>query len=184
MMNKPILKQDFAKSLGIAASTISGRLKRGWSLEAAISTGSLARGIDHGHTVNARSSRTYKSWRAMRARCKNETDSSYGRYGAVGISVCERWESFASFLADMGERPKAKSLDRISNSGNYEPSNCRWADAFEQAANRHNTKLITIGSRTLPLRGWAREVGLPHSTISRRIERGMSPDQAIVKIKS
>jgi hypothetical protein len=72
----------------------------------------------------------------MKQRCYNENNVSFARYGGVGIAVCARWEQFENFLADMGERPAGKTLDRINGSGDYEPSNCRWATPKEQAANR------------------------------------------------
>jgi hypothetical protein len=42
---------------------------------------------------------------------------------------------FENFLADMGERPAGRTLDRINNSGNYTPRNCRWATAKQQRNN-------------------------------------------------
>lgn len=75
--------------------------------------------------------RTYRSWTSMRSRCKY-----HPRYAGRGIKVCKRWESFENFLADMGERPPGKTLDRENNNGNYNKNNCRWATPKQQQNNR------------------------------------------------
>jgi len=72
----------------------------------------------------------------MRQRCENEKHKQYLDYGGRGITVCVEWRNFAAFLADMGERPEGKTLDRINPNGNYRPGNCRWSSIKEQAANK------------------------------------------------
>jgi hypothetical protein len=85
----------------------------------------------------------------MVQRCNNPNSAAYEYYGARGISVCERWQSFENFFADMGERPRQTSLDRKDNDGNYEPDNCRWATRKEQMRNTRATAQIMVGGRSV-----------------------------------
>jgi hypothetical protein len=100
------------------------------------SCGCLSRGnlLKHFHY----GSPAHTSWRSMKSRCLNPNSDKYPLYGGRGVVICERWMSFANFLADMGERPEGKTLDRIDSHGNYEPGNCRWATVVEQRKNRRD----------------------------------------------
>lgn len=91
----------------------------------------------------------YNSWRGLRERCYMQSHAEYFRYGAKGVTVCDRWrESFSNFLEDMGEKPSPKhSLDRIDTKGNYEPDNCRWATPTTQAYNQSKRADNTTGHK-------------------------------------
>lgn len=91
----------------------------------------------HGHSCGGKISPTYRSWLCLRRRCNDKNWINYSHYGGRGIKVCNRWSrSFKNFLLDMGIRPTGKTIDRVNNSGNYTPSNCKWSTWSEQNQNR------------------------------------------------
>lgn len=118
--------------------------------------------------------RTHSTWTGLFKRCFNPIDRNFPDYGGRGITVCERWFSFEAFVADMGLRPDGKTLDRVDNNGNYEPSNCRWATRVEQARNTRRNRVVLVNGVPKFQTEIAKEYGLCDSTISRRREAGNS----------
>ena len=87
----------------------------------------------------------------MRQRVENQNHKQHADYGGRGIAICEEWTDFRNFLADMGDRPKGMTLDRINPNGNYEPINCKWSTQKEQAINKrprikHGNVLEILGA--------------------------------------
>ena len=91
----------------------------------------------------------YHVWRQMKSRCENVKDKSYPRYGAKGVTVCDRWHDINNFINDMGTPKKGDTIDRINSNGIYEPSNCRWADYKTQSRNRSCVKLTQEDVNTI-----------------------------------
>jgi hypothetical protein len=117
----------------------------------------------------------YIARKGMLARCYTTSNSSFKYCGARGVVVCTAWRlSFATFLQDMGTAPSQEySLDRYPNgAGNYEPGNVRWATPSEQQHNTIKNVWLAFQGRTLCLADWAKETGLPESTIAVRHEAG------------
>jgi hypothetical protein len=97
-------------------------------------------------------------------------DPKYPDYGGRGIVVCERWDSFENFLADMGERATGLTIERNDNNGHYEPGNCRWATPKEQANNTRRNIVITFRGETMTLAQWACSLGMDYHALYWRIE--------------
>jgi hypothetical protein len=124
----------------------------------------------HGETCKGVVTPEYKTWAGMISRCHGR--NPHKNYQRLGISVCERWRnSFEAFVQDVGRRPSlAHSLDRYPNpSGNYEPSNVRWATRSEQSNNKINTFFVEFLGSRMTLRALSKASGLPWRVLYYRV---------------
>lgn len=119
---------------------------------------------------------TYNSWNAMLTRCNHD---GHPAYKAAGIQICERWKTFTNFFADMGIRPDGTTLDRIDGTGNYEPSNCRWATPQEQSNNRKSNVVLSFQGKEKTISQWGVIIGISHATINARLHRGWTIEKAL-----
>lgn len=124
----------------------------------------------------------YRIWKAIKTRTLNKNTDSADRYILRGITMCDSWrDSFEEFYNDMGKCPDGCSIDRIDPNGNYEPTNCRWANDFTQSQNRGEfNKTFTHNNETHVLKEWARILNINYGTLYARIYRSnLSFEQAI-----
>lgn len=135
--------------------------------------------IIHGHDKRGMRSKTYASWRSMRERCFNQKNKQYTDYGGRGITVCERWNDFVNFLADMGEVPKGLTLERVDNEKGYSPDNCLWASRASQVRNRRNTKTLEFQGAIKPVAEWAEIMLIPYNTLRCRVAKGWDATKAL-----
>ena len=126
-------------------------------------------------------SRLYHIWADMKNRCSSPTSRAYKNYGARGITVCQLWQEYEPFRlwALSNGYDEHLTLDRIDVNGNYGPSNCRWATWTQQANNTRRTKKYTVDGLTLSITEWAQKYGIPRTTLTTRLSRGLSMEEAL-----
>lgn len=120
----------------------------------------------------------------MKQRCRDSNHMHYRLYGGRGIKVCARWleprgQGFLNFLADMGPRPAHMTLDRKDRDKDYEPSNCRWADALTQSTNSIQTRFVEFAGKRQTISAWAREADLSFSCLWNRLNSGWPVEVAL-----
>lgn len=132
----------------------------------------------HGDT----NTRLYGIWCAMKARCLNKNANAYKDYGGRGIGICDDWKnsyvSFKKWACDNGYS-YGLSIDRIENSGNYCPNNCRWVTGVAQANNRRSNRKYTIDGTSHTLTEWARLYNINPKTLFTRIYSGADIQSAL-----
>jgi hypothetical protein len=122
----------------------------------------------------------HDAWQNMLYRCNTVTSASYENYGGRGITVCERWQTFENFFADMGERPSARhSIDRIDNDRGYEPGNCRWATVAQQGRNRRTCHTLEFNGRSRSIAEIAELAGVSEPMLRDRLRKGWDLSSAL-----
>jgi len=127
----------------------------------------IAANTKHGNNRRtAPRTKEYRTWSAMWSRCTNSNHPFFYAYGEMGVTVCEEWKEFSTFLNDVGKCPSpSHSIDRIDPNGNYTKTNCRWATVSQQANNKRNTRRITINGTTKSASEWSRELGISRKSV-------------------
>lgn len=143
----------------------------------------------HGFLADGRAHQPpeYAVWSSMLARCYIPSNRNYIYYGGRGIATCDRWRygengetGFACFYKDMGPRPSDDhQIERVENSGNYEPKNCCWVPRSAQCSNTRRNRRITARGLTMTVSQWARHLGLSPLSIGSRLHRGWSEERAL-----
>lgn len=124
-------------------------------------------------------SRTYDIWQAMRQRIHNPKRNCYERYGGRGITIDPRWDSFATFLEDMGKAPPLHSLDRKDTNGNYCKDNCKWSTASEQQRNRRDNRMLTFKEQRKTIWEWSEITGIGVQVIATRIKKNWDAERIL-----
>lgn len=115
----------------------------------------------------------------MKERCDNPRHPFYHRYGGRGIGYEVRWMKFENFLADMGEAPPGKTLDRRENDLAYSQTNCRWVTQKEQCRNRSSNRIMEFRGRKQSLAAWCEEMGADYDATLMRLRAGWPVDAAL-----
>ena len=124
-------------------------------------------------THNMTKTSEYLAWTNIHRRCEDPKDVAYARYGGLGVAVCERWNTFENFIADMGLKPsKAHSIERRDNTKGYSPDNCHWATQKEQSRNKSSNVMVMFEGKEMVLRDACEKAGVNYFTVWSRIDRG------------
>ena len=125
------------------------------------------------YTKEQTSSFLYSTWNGMKQRCLDPNSSHYHCYGGRGVTICEDWlNDYSKFYewAVANGASRELTLDRIDTNGNYEPSNCRWADVETQMNNTSQNRFIEYNGEKLTVMQWSRRTGIEEGTIRRRLD--------------
>lgn len=122
---------------------------------------------------------------SMKARCYNPKNHNYPRYGGRGIKICDEWLNsengminFYNWAINNGYQDNL-TIDRIDVNGNYEPGNCRWATAKEQANNKRNNITINYKGEIIKLTDIAEKMKINPRILRDRLRRGWTVERTI-----
>lgn len=142
----------------------------------------------HTQTHNASRTPLYKSWHAIRYRCKNDECPGYENWGGRGITICPEWddsyEAFRDWSLANGYK-KGLSIERVDNELGYSPDNCKWIPRGDQNLNKRNNRRVTAFGETKVVSDWVRDprCTVTHGAILTRLKKGWDTEFAIAAPK-
>jgi hypothetical protein len=136
----------------------------------------------HGKT----NTRIYRIWRSMKARTNPNNPEKYPYYSGRGIMHCKEWDNFELFYewAMANGYSDTMSIDRIDVNGNYEPSNCRWANTTVQGRNKRNNHFIEIDDNKVTVSELTDITKVGKSCMAARIRRGYTGEKLLKERRS
>lgn len=131
----------------------------------------------------ATDSKLYKIWNSMKCRCYTVSSGAYFKYGAKGIRMCDEWKNdfmvFYNWALANGYSDEL-TIDRIDYRGNYEPSNCRWADIKTQANNKSNVRKYEYNGEMHTMTEWSEITNINYGALWVRLNvLGWSIEKAL-----
>lgn len=123
----------------------------------------------------------------MHSRCENPNTPKFKNHGGRGIKICKEWSGrgglsrFYAWAIENGYTDEL-TIDRIDNDGDYEPSNCQWADYNAQNRNKRDNIYITINGVAKIVEDWSKECGVSSLTIQKRLNEGVEGEDLLKPI--
>jgi|ERR1700748_130697 len=160
--------------------TTSNNLRRGHTLSCGCLSNEvlIERSITHGLSHHP----LYNIWVGMRNRCYYHKHNRSKIYAGKGIIVCEEWKNdFKAFYdwAIANGWQQGLTIDRMENSGNYTPKNCRFRTPQQQSRNRTTNVNLTYKGQTMILIEWAEKYNICYGTLRKRVKNGWNPHECL-----
>lgn len=185
---KVMCRCDCGTVRAVAVKTLSSKTSTGKST----SCGCVRRemvaenNFKHGDASREKKTKEYRAWCHLLGRCDNPNDGHYARYGGRGIDVCDRWRGengYENFLSDMGRAPSAHhSIERVDRNDNYRPGNCIWAPPIVQANNTSRNVFVEYQGETKTVSQLARDLGVNRRYLAKLLAKGISIDEALLRV--
>ncbi len=125
----------------------------------------------------------YRRYMNIVQRCTDPGAIRWPEYGGRGIeNRFGSYEAFKAWALANGYEPEL-TIDRIDVDGHYEPGNCRWIPAREQATNTRRTVRVEWQGESLCAAEVARRIGCSPGTVVRRHRLGAPLDQPLPRVR-
>lgn len=124
----------------------------------------------------------YKEWLRIKRACNMPSQSSYKYIGGKGIKLYEGWtKDFVSFAewANAHGYKEGEVIERLDTKKDFEPGNLVFVAPEDRYQYKPNARMIEYKGERHSLSEWARLLGITKQTLSARLQRGHSFDDAV-----